>query len=163
MTIKVGDHLPEATLREMTEDGVKNRSVGELVRDRRVVIIGLPGAFTPTCSTRHVPGYIERHSELKASGIDDVFCVSVNDAYVMQAWSKNLGAVGKIRMLADGNAEFTEALGLDADRSDVGMGIRSQRYSMYVENGIVKVLNLEEPGKFEVSNADKLLRQMKGI
>lgn len=160
MTIKIGDRLPEATLREMTDDGTKTRSVDELVRGRRVVIFGLPGAFTPTCSTRHLPSYIERQSDLKTKSIDDIFCVSVNDAYVMHAWSKNLGGVGKIRMIADGNAEFTRVTGLDSDRTEVGMGIRSRRYSMYVEDGIVKILNLEGPGQFEVSDAGTLLAQL---
>jgi peroxiredoxin len=163
MTIKVGDRLPPATLREMTDDGIKTRSVDDLVRGRRVVIFGLPGAFTPTCSTRHLPSYIERQSDLRASSVDDIFCVSVNDAYVMHAWSKNLGGVGRIRMIADGNAEFTKAAGLDSDRSDVGMGTRSRRYSMYVEDGIVKLLNLEGPGQYEVSDAGTLLAQLKRL
>lgn len=160
MTIKVGDALPEATLREMTEDGVKTRSVKDLTQGRRVVIVGLPGAFTPTCSTRHLPSYIERKVELKAQGVDDIFCVSVNDAFVMHAWGKNLGAIGRIRMIADGNAELTRAMGLDSDRTEVGMGTRSRRYSMYVEDGTVKALNLEEAGKYEVSDAGTLLAQL---
>jgi peroxiredoxin len=160
MTIKIGDRLPRATLREMTTDGVKTRSVAELTQGRRVAIIGLPGAFTPTCSTRHVPSYIDRYPELKARSIDDVFCVSVNDAYVMDAWSKSLNATGKIRMLADGNGEFTRALGLESDRSDVGMGMRSRRYSMFVEDGVVRALNVEEPGKYENSDAGTLLTQI---
>lgn len=160
MTIEVGDRLPGATLREQTDDGVKRRSTEELTRGRRVVLIGLPGAFTPACSSRHVPSYIERHADLKAKGIDEVLCVSVNDAFVMDAWSKDLNATGKIRMLADGNADFTRAIGLDSDRSEHGMGIRSRRYSMYVEDGSVKVLNLEEPGQYEVSDAATLLAQL---
>ena len=160
MTAKVGDRLPAATLREMTDDGVKRRSAEELTRKRRVVVIGLPGAFTPTCSSRHVPSYIERYAELKTKSIDDILCVSVNDAFVMNAWSKSLNATGKIRMLADGNAEFTKALGLDSDRSEHGMGIRSRRYSMYVEDGVIRALNLEEPGQYEVSDAATLLAQL---
>lgn len=160
MTIKVGDRLPEATLREMTDDGITSRSVAELVGQRRVVIIGLPGAFTPTCSTRHLPSYIERHADLKAMSIADIFCVSVNDAYVMHAWSESLKAGGKIRMLADGNAEFTKAIGLEADRSDAGMGIRSRRYSMYVDDGVVKALNLDDPGRYEISDAGTLMSQL---
>lgn len=160
MTIKTGDRLPAAVLREMTGDGVKRRSTEELTRARRVALIGLPGAFTPTCSSRHVPSYIERYADLKARGVDEVLCVSVNDAYVMDAWSKDLGAAGKIRMLADGNADFTRAMGLDSDRTEHGMGIRSRRYSMYVEDGIVKLLNLEEPGQYEVSDAATLLAQL---
>ena len=160
MTIKVGDRLPKATLREMTSDGVKTRTVDELTRGRRVVVIGLPGAFTPTCSTRHVPSYIDRYAELKARSIDDILCVSVNDAFVMDAWGRGLNAVGKIRMLADGNAEFTKAIGLESDRSDSGMGIRSRRYSMLVEDGVVRTFNLEESGKYENSDADTLLTQI---
>lgn len=160
MTIKVGDPLPAAVLREKTDDGVKRRSIEELTRGCRVVIIGLPGAFTPTCSSRHVPSYIERYAELKARSVDEILCVSVNDAFVMDAWGKSLNATGKVRMLADGNAEFTRALGLDSDRSEHGMGIRSRRYSMYVEDGIVAALNLEEPGQYEVSDAGTLLAQL---
>lgn len=160
MTIKVGDRLPGATLREKTEDGVKPRTVEELTRGRRVAIIGLPGAFTPTCSSRHVPSYIERYAELKAKSVEEVLCVSVNDAFVMDAWGKNLNATGKIRMLADGNADFTKAAGLDIDRSEAGMGVRSRRYSMYVEDGVVKALNLEESGKYEVSDAGTLIAQL---
>lgn len=160
MTIKVGDRLPAATFREMTDDGVKRRSTEELTRGRRLAIIGLPGAFTPTCSSRHVPSYIERHAELKAKSIDEVLCISVNDAFVMEAWSKALNAAGKIRLLADGNAEFTRAAGLENDRSEQGMGLRSRRYSMYVEDGVVKALNLEEPGQYEVSDASTLLAQL---
>ena len=160
MTIKIGDRLPAATLYEKTDDGVKRRSVEELTRGRRVAIIGLPGAFTPVCSTRHVPSFIERHPELKAKSVDEVLCVSVNDAHVMQAWSKDLNATGKIRMLADGNAEFTQALGLAADRSEHGMGLRSRRYSLYAEDGVVKALNVEEAGKYEVSDAATLIAQL---
>lgn len=160
MAIKVGDRLPAATLREMTDDGVKRRSIEELTRGRRLAIIGLPGAFTPTCSSRHVPSYIERYAALKAKSIDDILCVSVNDAFVMDAWGKALNATGKIRMLADGNAEFTRALGLESDRSEQGMGIRSQRYSMYTEDGVVKALNLEGSGQYEVSDASTLLAQL---
>lgn len=160
MTIKVGDRLPQVTLREMTTDGVKTRTVAELTRGRRVAIIGLPGAFTPTCSTRHVPSYIDRYAELKARSVDDVFCVSVNDAFVMDAWSKSLNTAGKIRMLADGNGEFTRALGLESDRSEVGMGMRSRRYAMFLDDGVVRALNLEEPGKYENSDAGTLLTQI---
>lgn len=160
MTIKVGDRLPAATLREMTENGVKRLSVEDLARGRRLIIIGLPGAFTPTCSSRHVPSYIERYPELKGKSIDEILCVSVNDAYVMDAWSKSLNAADRIRMLADGNAELTKAMGLDNDRSEAGMGLRSRRYSMYVEDGVVKALNLEEPGQYEVSDAGTMLAQL---
>lgn len=160
MTIKVGDRLPAAVLREMTADGVKPRSVQELTRGRRLVVIGLPGAFTPTCSSRHVPSYIERYAEFKRRSIDEILCVSVNDAYVMDAWRNSLNATGKIRMLADGNAELTKAMGLDNDRSEAGMGVRSRRYSMYLDDGVVKVLNLEEPGQYGVSDAGTMLAQL---
>ena len=160
MTIKVGDRLPQVSLREMTADGMKTRTVAELTRGRRVVMIGLPGAFAPTCSARHVPSYIDRRSELNARSIDDIFCVSVNDAFVMDAWSKSLNAPGKIRMLADGNGEFTRAVGFDSDRSEVGMGTRSRRYSMFVEDGVGQVLNFEESGKYENSDAGTLLTQI---
>lgn len=160
MTIKIGERLPAATLREMTADGVQRRTIEELTRGKRVVIIGLPGAFTPTCSSRHVPSFIERHGDLGGKGIDAVYCVSVNDAFVMDAWSKSLGAEGKIRMLADGNGDFTRAVGLAADRSEQGMGTRSRRYSMYVDDGVVRLLNVEEPGKYEVSDAGTLLTQL---
>lgn len=160
MTIKVGDRLPAATLYEMTPDGPKPRTVDELTRGRRVVIFGLPGAFTPTCSARHVPGFLEQYAEFKEKGVDDIVCVSVNDAYVMGAWSKNQGTDDKVRMLADGSADFAKALGLDVDLSARGMGVRSQRYSLFADSGVVKALNIEQPGKFEVSDAGTLLIQL---
>lgn len=160
MTIKIGDPLPSATLHELTADGPKPSTVDELARGRRIVLFGLPGAFTPTCSARHVPGFIEQYAEFKEKGVDDIICVSVNDAYVMGAWSKSQGAGGKIRMLADGNAAFAKALGLDVDLSARGMGVRSQRYSLFADNGVVKALNVEQPGKFEVSDAGTLLIQL---
>ncbi len=160
MIIKVGDRLPASTLYELTDNGLQRRSVPDLTHGRRVAIIGLPGAFTPTCSTRHVPSFLERYPELKDRGIDEILCVSVNDAWVMREWGKALGAGGKIRMLADGNAEFTKALGLVSDRSDQGMGLRSRRYSLYVDDGVVKAVNLEEPGKYEVSDAGTFVAQL---
>jgi peroxiredoxin len=160
MPLKVGDRLPAGTLYELTDDGMQRRTVGELTRGRRVAIIGLPGAFTPTCSTRHVPSFMERYPELKARGIDEILCISVNDPYVMREWSKNLNTGGKIRMLGDGNLEVTKAFGVETDRSDSGMGIRSRRYSLYVDDGVVKALNVEEPGKYEVSDAGTLLAQL---
>lgn len=157
MTIKQGDRLPEATLFEMGESGVERRRLAALTDGRRVVIFGLPGAFTPTCSARHVPGYVEQWRAFKEKGIDDIICVSVNDAHVMNAWAKAQGAEGKVRMLADGSAEFTRALGLDQDLTARGMGVRSQRYALYADNGFVRVLNVERPGKFEVSDANSML------
>lgn len=157
MTIKQGHRLPDATLYEMGEGGVETRRVAALTNGRRVVIFGLPGAFTPTCSARHVPGYVEQWGAFKEKGIDDIICVSVNDAYVMNAWAKSQGTEGKVRMLADGSAEFTRALGLEQDLGARGMGVRSQRYALYADNGVVRVLAVEQPGKFEVSDANSML------
>ena len=155
--IKQGDRLPEAMLYEMENGSVQSRRVSALTNGRRVVIFGLPGAFTPTCSARHVPGYVEDWREFQRKGIDDIVCVSVNDAYVMNAWGKTMGTEGKVRMLADGSAEFTRALGLEQDLTARGMGVRSQRYAMYADNGVVRALNVEPPGKFEVSDANSML------
>jgi len=163
MAIKIGDKLPSGTLTEMTNNGPQNFPVEELTKNKRVVIFGLPGAFTPTCSAKHVPGYVSLADTLKASKIDEIICVSVNDAYVMGAWAKDQNAAGKVRMLADGSAAFTKALGLEVDLTARGMGIRSQRYSMLVDNGVVKALNVEAPGKFEVSNAETMAEQVQKL
>lgn len=161
MTIKVGDRLPEATLIEMTDDGAKSYAISELTAGKRVVLFGLPGAFTPTCSARHVPGYVEAADALKASAVDDILCVSVNDHYVMGAWGKAQKADGRVRMLADGNGAFTRALGLAQDMSARGLGVRSQRYSLLAEDGVVVALNVEAPGEFKVSDADTMLRRLR--
>jgi peroxiredoxin len=164
--IKIGDVLPDATLMETTEFGpacpVSPRpvSAAEAAKGKKVVIFGLPGAYTPTCSAKHLPGYVADLASLKGRGVDEVWCVSVNDAYVMAAWGKEQGAIGKVRMLGDGNCELTKKLGLEADQSKGGMGIRSRRYSLLVDNGVVKQVNVEEPGKFEVSGADVMLKQL---
>jgi peroxiredoxin len=167
MTIKIGDHLPEGTLSEFIEVesagcslGPNTFNVGELTKGKKIAIFGLPGAYTPTCSAQHVPGYVKHAAELKAKGVDEIWCISVNDAFVMGAWGRDQNATGIVRMMADGNASFSKALGLDADFSKHGMGTRSQRYSMLVDNGIVKQLNIEQGGKFEVSNAETLLSQL---
>lgn len=167
MTIKIGDRLPEGTLSEYIETATEGCSIGPntfnvsaLVKGKKIAIFGLPGAYTPTCSAQHVPGYIEHFDQLKAKGIDEIWCISVNDAFVMGAWGRDQKADGKVRMMADGNAAFSKALGLDADFSKFGMGTRSQRYSMLVEDGVVKQLNVEAPGKFAVSNAETLLSQL---
>ena len=167
MAIKVGDKLPEGTLTELIEQetpgctiGPNNFSVSDLTKGKRVVIFGLPGAFTPTCSAKHVPGYVARYQELKGKKVDEVWCVAVNDAFVMGAWGKDQKAGGKVRMMADGSAVYTKALGLEMDLTARGMGVRSQRYSMLVEDGVVKKLNVEQPGKFEVSDADTMLTQV---
>jgi peroxiredoxin len=168
MTIKIGDRLPEGELREFIEVetegcalGPNKFNVSDLVKGKKIAIFGLPGAYTPTCSAKHVPGYIEHAADFKAKGVDEIWCISVNDAFVMGAWGREQKAIGIVRMMADGSADFSKALGLDADMSKGGMGIRSRRYSMLVDDGVVKQLNVEEPGKFEVSNAETLLGQLK--
>ena len=167
MTIQVGDRLPDAKLFEYHETEEGGCSIGpnafqvaDLLKGRKIVIIGLPGAFTPTCSAKHVPGYVERYDEFRAKGVDEIWCVSVNDAWVMGAWARDQHTAGKVRMMGDGNVEFTRAIGLDADMSRVGYGIRSRRYSMLVEDGAVKQFNLEAAGKFEVSDAATMLAQL---
>ncbi|CAB3705908.1 Peroxiredoxin [Paraburkholderia phenoliruptrix] len=162
--IQAGDKLPDATLFEYVEDeragctiGPNSFHVREQTAGKRVVIFGLPGAFTPTCSAKHVPGYVEHAAQLRAAGVDEIWCVSVNDAFVMGAWGRDLHASGKVRMMADGSAAFTRALGLEQDLSARGMGIRSQRYAMVVDDGVVKTLNVEAAGKFEVSDAGSIL------
>ena len=168
MTIKVGDRLPDATLMEYFEVAKDGCSVGpnpvkvaDLTKGKKVAFFGLPGAFTPTCSAKHVPSYLEHYDELKAKGVDEIACISVNDAFVMGAWARDQKVDGRIRMLADGSAEFTKALGLEMDLTARGMGVRCQRFSMLVDDGVVKTLNIEAPGKFEVSGGDTILKQLK--
>lgn len=160
MTIQVGDTLPAATLTTMTADGPGPVKTDEYFAGRKVIVFSVPGAFTPTCSAKHLPGFVEKIDEIKAKGVDDVVCFAVNDAFVMDAWGKSAGADGKVTMLADGNAEFTKALGLEMDASGFGMGTRSQRFSMIVDDGKVVALNVEEPGAFHVSSADYALSQL---
>jgi peroxiredoxin len=160
MTIKMGDRIPSATLMQMKDGGPKPVSTDELFKGRKVALFALPGAFTPTCSAKHLPGFIQQHDALKAKGVDTIACLSVNDAFVMGAWGTQQGAGEKVMMLADGNGDFTRAVGLELDGTKFGMGKRSQRYSMLVEDGVVKVLNVEAPGAFEVSSADHLLGQL---
>ena len=157
MTIKVGDTIPSATLMQMKEGGPKPVSTDELFKGRKVALFALPGAFTPTCSAKHLPGFIKQAGALKAKGVDAIACLSVNDAFVMGAWGESQGAGDTVAMLADGNGDFTRALGLEMDATKFGMGKRSQRYSMVVDNGVVKALNVEAPGAFEVSSADHLV------
>ncbi len=166
MTIKVGDKLPEGTLAEFIESATEGCALGpntfqvsEATKGKKIAIFGLPGAFTPTCSAQHVPGYVANADALKAKGVDEIWCISVNDAFVMGAWGRDQKSTGIVRMMADGNGDFSKALGLDVDYSKHGMGTRSQRYSMVVEDGVVKQLNVEENG-FKVSNAETMLEQL---
>ena len=160
MTIKVGDKIPSATLMEMQDGKPAPVTTDSLFAGKKVALFALPGAFTPTCSAKHVPGFVQNAAALKARGIDTIACLSVNDAFVMGAWGKDQGSDGKVRMLADGNGDFTRAVGLEMDGTKFGMGKRSQRYSMIVDNGVVKALNVEQPGAFEVSSAEHMLGQV---
>ena len=160
MTIQVGDRIPSATLLKATAEGPEPVDTDSYFAGRKVALFAVPGAFTPTCSARHLPGFVDKADELKAKGVDEVACVSVNDAFVLQAWAQQGGAEGKVTMLADGNGAFVEALGLAADFSKFGMGQRSQRWSAIVEDGVVKSLNVEEPGAFSVSSAEFMLNQL---
>ena len=159
MTIKVGDKVPTVTLRQQTAEGVKEVTTDELFAGKKVVVFAVPGAFTRTCSQRHLPSYIGNAAALKARGVDAIACVAVNDAFVMGAWGKEHQA-DQIMMLGDGNADFTKGVGLELDRIKEGMGIRSQRYAMLVENGVVKALNVEKPGEFAVSSAEAMLEKL---
>ena len=168
MTIQVGDKLPAGTLKEFIEVETEGCSLGpndidvaKATAGKTIAVFALPGAFTPTCSAKHVPGYVAQFGALRAAGVDEVWCVSVNDAFVMGAWARDQKTAGKVRMLADGSAAFTNAVGLPLDLVERGMGVRSQRYSMLVVDGVVKALNIEGPGKFEVSDAETLLKQAK--
>ena len=167
--IKVGDTLPASTLMEYSEVDGEGCSIGPNAVDvnkasagKTIALFALPGAYTPTCSAKHVPGYVEHFAEFKAAGVDEIWCVSVNDAFVMGAWARDQKTGTKVRMLADGSAAFTQATGLTLDLTSRGMGLRSNRYSMLVKNGKVASLNIEGPGKFEVSDAQTLLAQAKG-
>lgn len=159
MTITVGDTLPSVTLTKVTPDGPDQVSSTDFFAGRTVALFAVPGAFTPTCSARHLPGFVEKRGELAAKGVDAIACTSVNDAFVMDAWAKSADAEG-ITMLADGNADFAQAVGLTMDGSKFGMGTRSQRYAMLVEDGVVKQLHVEAPGEFKVSSADYLLGEL---
>jgi peroxiredoxin len=167
MTIKVGDKLPSGALSEYVEVETAGCTIGpnefktdDLTRGKKVVIFGLPGAFTPTCSAKHVPSYLQNIDRLKAKGVAEVICMAVNDAFVMGAWAREQKTAGKIRMMGDGSANYTKALGLEFDLTARGLGVRCQRFSMLVDNGVVKILNVEAPGKYEVSDAETLLKQM---
>ena len=168
--LKVGDKLPAGSLSEFVEVEGNGCSLGPNAFDlqtttagKKIAIFALPGAYTPTCSAKHVPGYVENAAALKAAGVDEIWCVSVNDAFVMGAWGRDQHTGGKVRMMADGSADFTKATGLTLDLNGRGMGLRSQRYSMLVVDGVVKTLNVEGPGKFEVSDAGTMLKQAKEV
>jgi len=164
--LKVGDTLPAGSLQEFIEVEGEGCSLGpnafdieKTTKGKTVAIFALPGAFTPTCSAQHVPGYVKQAADFKAAGVDEIWCISVNDAFVMGAWGREQKAQGAVRMMADGSADFAKATGLTFDLTARGMGVRSQRYSMLVQDGVVKSLNVEAPGKFEVSDAATLLKQ----
>ena len=160
MTIKVGDKIPSATLMEMQDGKPTPVKTDDFFSGRKVAVFALPGAFTPTCSAKHVPGFVNNYDALKAKGVDAIACVSVNDAFVMGAWGKDQKAGDKVHMLADGNGDFTRAVGLEMDGTKFGMGKRSQRYAMIVDGGVIKDLFVEKPGAFEVSAAENVLKHL---
>lgn len=160
MTIKPGDKLPEITFRVVTQDAPAPKTTSEIFAGRKVVLFAVPGAFTPTCHRNHLPGFLEHYDEFRAKGIDAVAVTAVNDVFVMQAWAKATGGLGKIEFLADGSGDFAKALGMELDRIAAGLGVRSQRYAMLVEDGVVKVLNLDDGGKLDISGADTILKAL---
>lgn len=160
MAIKVGDRIPSTNFVKATADGPQPVDSDSFFKGRKVALFSVPGAFTPTCSARHLPGFIDKAEELKAKGVDEIACTAVNDAFVLNAWSDNAGAKDKVTMLADGNGDFAKAVGLQMDGSKFGMGQRGQRYSMVVDDGVVTQLNVEEPGAFSVSTAEHMLEQL---
>lgn len=160
MAIAVGDKIPSAKLKTMTAEGPKDISTEDIFNGKKVVLFAVPGAFTPTCSAKHLPGFVEKADQIKGKGVDTIACLAVNDAFVMGAWGKAQNTDGKVLMLADGSAAFTKQLGLDLDLTGPGMGVRSKRYAMVVDNGVVKALNVEAPGAFEVSSADAILKAL---
>ncbi len=159
--IQVGDRLPATNLKRLTADGIKDVSVAELTQGKKVVLFAVPGAFTPTCSEKHLPGFLQEASALKAKGVDSILCVAVNDPFVMSAWDKASGIDGKIELLSDGNAEFTKALGLDFDASAAGLGTRSKRYAMVADDGVIKTLLVEDvPSQADKSSAQAILASL---
>ena len=168
--IQIGDALPDVTLQEYSEVEGNGCSIGpnpvkarDAAKGKTIALFGLPGAFTPTCSAKHVPGFVQHAADFKAAGVDEIWCISVNDAFVMGAWARDQKSAGVVRMLGDGSADYTKATGLTLDLTARGMGLRSNRYSMLVKDGVVKTLNIEAPGKFEVSDAGTLLAQAKAL
>ena len=160
MTIKVGDKIPAATLVKATDSGPAPITTAALFDGRTIALFSVPGAFTPTCSAKHLPGFVSNAAEMTKHGVDEIVCISVNDAFVMGAWGKSANADGKVTMIADGNAEFVKALGLEMDASKFGMGMRGQRFSMIVKDGVVTHLNVEDPGAFAVSSAEHMMGQL---
>ena len=160
MTIQVGDRLPSASLLKATAEGPEPVDTGSYFAGRKVALFSVPGAFTPTCSARHLPGFVDKAGELKGKGVDEIACVAVNDAFVLQAWAQQSGAEDKVTMLSDGNGDFSKSLGLTMDASKFGMGTRGQRWSAIVDDGVARELNVEEPGAFRVSSAEFLLNQL---
>lgn len=160
MTIKVGDKIPAATLAHMTADGPTNISTEDLFSGKKVALFALPGAFTPTCSAQHLPGFVRHSDDLKAKGVDIVACLSVNDAFVMDAWGKDQNVGGRVTLVADGSADFTKAAGLEFDLSSKGLGVRCQRFSMVVDDGVITTLNIDESGALKTSSAENMLAQL---
>ena len=160
MAIKVGDKMPAGTLTLVTADGPQKIAAEDYFKGKKVVLFSLPGAFTPTCDAKHLPGFVQQAAALRAKGVDSIACLSVNDAFVMKAWGKAQGVEGKVDMLADGNADYTKALGLEFDASGFGMGTRGQRFAVVVDNGVIKHLNIEGKGEFKVSSAEYVLGQL---
>jgi peroxiredoxin len=157
MAIQEGERIPAATLKHKTAEGIEDISTDELFSGKKVVLFALPGAFTPTCSAKHLPGFVASASDIKSKGVDTIACLSVNDAFVMEAWGRDQNVGDNVLMLADGNGDFSKATGLDLDASGFGMGLRSQRYAMIVDDGVVKKLNIDPPGTFETSSAQAIL------
>ncbi len=160
MTISVGDKIPNVTVMMATDEGPNQVETADVLGSGKVALFSLPGAFTPTCSAKHLPGFVEKAAEFKSKGVDKIVCMSVNDAFVMNAWAKDQNAGDKVEMLADGNGDFARALGLTMDGRGFGMGERAQRFSAIIEDGVVKELNIEEPGAFDVSSAEHMLGQL---
>jgi len=158
MSIKVGDRMPSGRFKVMSENGPKDLSTDELFAGKRVVLFSVPGAFTPTCDAKHLPGYVQQYEQLRGKGIDTIACMAVNDVFVMNAWGKASNCAGKVLMLADGNADYARALGLELDAHGFGMGTRGQRFALLVEDGVVKQAHVEAPGQFKVSSAEHLLQ-----
>ena len=157
MGVQVGDSIPEATMNIMGDKGPQQITTADIFSGKKVVLFSVPGAFTPTCSNQHLPGFIDNAAAIKAKGVDEIICMSVNDAFVMKAWGQDRGAGDDVRLIADGNAEFAKALGLEMDGTGIGFGTRSQRFALIAENGVVTKLAVEEPMKFDVSSADAIL------